>query len=165
MKDVLLATVLTLGIGITLLGCGVILTTTAGDVSREEARLLGDAWQYVCKVDRTFRCEDVVRPRLVLHDGVNSAFGAYGVFFPGENVIFVHRTTVDPDKQMQTVVHELTHYLQDQRGWRVSVTDSCQWEAVAFAVADKYARYLGREDLIRGPVWWKPYPGCQNYGE
>ena len=108
------------------------------------------------------RC--IEKPQLVFHNGVNSALGAYGVFWPGENIIFVRANMPgdDLEKRMNTTVHELTHYLQDQMGYQR--VDSCDWEAGAFAVGDRYAVYIGRPDLVRGATWWKPYRQCQNYG-
>jgi len=160
MKKVIAAVLVTCGLWVS---AGV---AVMPEPTREEV-LLDAAWEYVCDVNRTFNCDGVAKPTLVLHDGVNQAFGAYGVFFPSESIIFALSTPPNGDdqKQMQTVVHELTHYLEDQMGWQETVRDSCQWEEVAFTVGDEYARYIGREDLVRGPTWWRPYRQCQNYGE
>jgi hypothetical protein len=130
----------------------------------EEAVALDAAWEYVCEENRQFDCTGIEKPTLVFHDGVNRTLGAYGVYWPGESYIFVHKTTLDDAKRSQTVVHELVHYIEDQTGWQETGVGSCEWEAKAFDVADEYAIFIGRPDLVRGALWWKPYRQCQNYG-
>lgn len=127
--------------------------------------LLDEAWEYVCNVDRTFNCDGVEKPELIQHDGLNADKGTYGFFYSGEAMIFAQKTTRDQDKLRQTVVHELVHYLQDQSGYFESKVHSCDWEAGAFAVADRYANYIKRPDLIRGDTWWVRYRQCQHLGD
>ena len=121
------------------------------------------AWEYLCEVDRTFNCDGIAPPQVVYHDGLNAEFGSNGFYFPGEPIVFV-RKTMDPLKKEMVLVHEMAHYLQDQTGWNKYQVWSCEWEAMAFQIGDKWAIYKGRADLVRGKNWWRPYPQCQTYG-
>lgn len=127
-----------------------------------EDNLGAQAWEYLCEVDKTYNCDGIVPPKVVRHDGINDYLGTLGFYFPGEPIVFV-RKTMDAAKQEQTLVHEMAHYLQDVTGWNEYRVQSCEWESVAFRIADAWAVYVGRADLVRGPNWWRPYWQCQGY--
>lgn len=135
----------------------------------QERRDLNEAWEYVCEIDAKdtgFDCSGIPKPRLIYNDGLNSYMGANGVYFIGEDELFVRWNRPSKEARMQTVVHELTHYLMLYKTdpSRVTRTDSCNYEAAAFAVGDRYAKMIGRDDLMRGSTWWFSYAWCQNWG-
>jgi hypothetical protein len=133
----------------------------AGCVSVEISRPIEDvAWEYACTYQE---CGDLHPPTVVQSDHLFSLWElqrAYGVYLWDENYVYIRNTFQDPDQKIITLTHEMVHYITRSRG---EFPASCDNENNAFRVGDIVARRIGREDLVRGTTWWRPYANCQGY--
>ena len=59
-------------------------------------------------------CTDISPPTIIYTD-LMGAMGLYGAYFPGEDFVFVDTTAPG-----HTVVHEVTHYMLYEAGFRIS---------------------------------------------
>lgn len=121
------------------------------------------AWKYAC-TQSGLSCQGIRMPVVVEADSIFSVAwvfqGASGVFFPGNKYVYVLKSRPDRAKFI-TTIHEMVHYLVDQRG--LFIGNACANEELAFSTGDRAARRLGWDDLVRGTDWWRPYGGCQDY--
>jgi hypothetical protein len=103
-----------------------------------------------------FACEQLdidctgIRPPDVIITELMGALGLYGAYMPGENRIYI-----DPDAPSHTLVHEVTHYVVYEAGFRF---DRCFSEEVARIV---HHRWNGTE---YSDSWRKTY-GCEKPAE
>lgn len=122
-------------------------------------KAIKNTWRMACVLSQ-YSCKRLKKPTIVWSNFIPNHWKAFGLFIPGEPNLYV-RTNLPTQLTEVVLVHEMVHYLQDKRGEYLT---SCAKEAEAFKVGDKYAKRIRRYDLVRGPLWWKPYPRCQNYG-
>lgn len=131
-----------------LLASGGSTADTAGD---------GDiAWYEAC-YRSGYDCTNLRQPQIVEDDEWVADYGAYGLYYPGQEFVVIRETWSDIDLKTSVLVHEFVHYLQWRRG---NLESSCAHEREAFTIGDEYVVSLGRIDLWRGPEWHRAYPGC-----
>jgi len=90
-------------------------------------------------------CKGISRPTVIVTD-LMGAIGLYGAYMPGEHWIFI-----DPQAPDHTYIHELTHYILHEAGFRFR--DGCTSEEAARIVA---AAWMG---VDYSDKWRKQY-GC-----
>lgn len=134
------------------------------DQTRERAYARYAAWFAAC--DLTQLCDGTVRPPEVTYEPM---FGLRG-YYSGGDTIFINSLLAPGVDVMSTLIHETIHYLHTQYlGMPSSVPlgpelkGLCWSEETAFSLTDRWLVSIGREDLVRGPTWWKAYWHCEPF--
>ena len=101
-------------------------------------------------------CTDITAPVLIVMD----TDPVLGFHVTGTNIVFLTdncmRAMADLQKCSQVAVHEIVHYLRSET---IKFDNNCASEAAAWEVSNKYARSVGREDLVVED-WVLRYPSC-----
>lgn len=101
-------------------------------------------------------CTDIAPPVLIVMD----TEPVLGFHIMGTNIVFLTdncmRSMADLDKCSQVAIHEIVHYLRSET---LASDNKCDSEAAAWEVSNKYARAIGRENLVVED-WVLRYPSC-----
>lgn len=104
-------------------------------------------------------CSDIAPPVLVVMD----TEPVLGFHIRGTNIVFITdncmRPMADLEKCSMVAIHEIVHYLRSET---LKFDNKCDSEAAAWDVSNKYARGIGRENLLVLD-WARRYPECARY--
>lgn len=126
----------------------------------EDVAASAQAWETACTIQTRYDCTNIDPPkvRLMISTGFRGGYD-------GSDSIYVNRNLKPGVDKLQTMVHEMLHYLQVMYGTMdLAFLESVyRGENEAFKISDTWHKSIGEYYLTRGTTWWIDYPKCWHW--
>jgi len=115
------------------------------------------SWINACRYTK-YTCAALKTPRVVYKQLRPGLLG----YYDGGDTIYI-KLGVRGWLRKEILMHESVHYIQKHIGGLVVPGPPygiCKAEAEAFGAVDKWLIDNGKNNMVVGPDWWKPYTHC-----